>query len=134
MKERAKAAARVARLRADMAKLAEWRRHASERRLAELETARHSLNDFVAGAEPVGTLARLALAQASRLERRTIAAAAARDRDVAALLEARRQTKASDTLAAALARTAREQTSRAELERLIEAFAANPPDDPTSLP
>ena len=75
MKERAKAAARVAGLRADMAKLVEWRRHASERRLALLETAQMELDDFVAAAEPIGALTRLALAQAARLQQRVDAAA-----------------------------------------------------------
>lgn len=132
MTDRAEAAARIARLRGDLAKLAEWRRLASAQRVTELETARQTLDAFVAESQPHGVMARVALAQAGRLDKRHEAAKAARDHAAAASLDAQQKKKVAERIAETLVQAEREAAARRELEGLIEALACRP--DPASLP
>jgi endonuclease/exonuclease/phosphatase (EEP) superfamily protein YafD len=130
--DRAKAANRVARVRAEMARLADWRRIKTEQDCAALEAARADLDRYAAEAQPQGVLARTVLAQAGRLAQRQERAAERRDRSRTAAEAAQRQLKTAETLADHLTRAARDARERKELERLIEQLAAA--NDPASLP
>lgn len=132
MNDRAEAARRVARVRAQMAALAEWRRLRSGQELAAIEAARADLDRFAAEAQPSGALARTVLAQAGRLARRHELASEAHDRSVTVLHQAQRQLKTAETVADKLARAAREARDRRDLESLIESFVGDGPD-PASL-
>lgn len=131
MNDRAEAAKRIATVRAQMAKLAEWRRFGSEARLAEVEAARQELERFVAAAQPTGRMAGITLSQARRLSERRKTAESLRDRDVAALREAERRLKMAEGVADRLASEERDRIARSDLERLVERLAVGAS---TSLP
>ena len=123
MNDRTEAAKRVATVRAQMAKLAQWRRFGSEARLAEVEAARQELERFVAEAQPTGRMAGITLSQARKLSERRKTAESLRERDVAALREAERRLKMAEGVADRLASEERDRIARADLEHLVERLA-----------
>ena len=124
MSERLHALRRIAKVQAQMTRMAEWRLAGTERRLAELASRRETLDSFLLAGDVGRDLAALALRQTQNLgttERRT---AEERERDAAALLAARRMSQQVETTTAELARAERDIAERQDLERLMETWVA----------
>ena len=128
MSERLHALRRIARVQAQMTRMAEWRLAGTERRLAELASKRDALDTFLLTGDVGRDLAELALKRTQSLgamERRTVEE---RERDTAAMMTARRRSQQVETTTAELARAERDAAERHELERLMEAWVATRQD------
>ncbi len=121
MSDRLATMRRIAKVQAQMKRMAEWKLAATEQKLAATEADRLALNAFVDTGAGLGDLAQLAMRQTARLALREKAMAAKREQASAAAFEARRRSKTADLATDAMAREERDATERRDLERLIEA-------------
>ena len=123
--DRARSLQRIAKVQAEMVKLAEWRVAAADRQVAELAADRARLVDYAASAGSLGEgLSRMALRSLTTIDRRASEVRIGRDIETARLDVLRRRDHAVAAMAATAAKEARQAAEAADLVLTIEAWLA----------
>lgn len=123
--DRAKSLQRIAKVQAEMVKLAEWRLAAADRQIAALAADRARLADYAAGAGALGEpLSKAALRSMLTIDRRTSEVRVGKAAEQARLDTLRRRDHAVAAMAAAAAVDARRKGEAAELVLATDAWLA----------
>ena len=127
MADRARALQRIAKVQAEMVKLAEWRVAAADQQIAALAADRARLVDYAASAGALGEpLAKAALRSMVTIDRRVSEVRLGQVAEQARLDVLRRRDHAVAAMAEAATAAARRAAEAAELVSTMEAWLARP--------
>ena len=127
MADRLKSLQRIAKVQAEMVKLAEWRIAAAERQIEALAQDRARLVDYVSTTGALGVpMAKAALRSMTVVDRRRDEIERARSAEAERLDGLRRRDRAVAAHADLAAREARRAGERIELAAVMEAWLARP--------